>query len=111
MFSYLYDPHHKSTMHPPLPQARESECTFVQVLLQAGISDAFTIASGVGIMPAAAILAAKHPKIAAMFIPDAPVQALGTFYLPNVSEQDLDPVDSITHELLLPRSPKVSLHA
>lgn len=79
----------------------------LQVLLQAAISDVFTVASGVGIMPAAAILAAKHPKIAALLIPDAPVQELGTFYLPNASEQDLDPVDSMTHSLMTPRSIKV----
>lgn len=79
------------------------------MLLKAVISDVFTIASGIGIMPVVAILAAKHPKIAALLIPDAPVQALGTFYLPHVSENDLDPVDSITHELMLPRSTKVRL--
>jgi hypothetical protein len=78
------------------------------VLLQAVISDVFTIASGVGIMPAVAILAAKHPKIAALLIPNAPLKSLGVFYLPNVSDRkELDPMDSITHSLMLPRSIKV----
>ena len=79
----------------------------MQVLLQAVISNVVTIASGIGIMPVVAILAAKHPKIASLLIPDAPVQPLGTFYLPNASEKDLEPVASVTHELMIPRSTKV----
>ena len=80
----------------------------MQVLLQGMISDVFTLASGIGIMPVVAILAAKHPKLAALVIPDAPVQPLGTFYLPRASEKDLAPLDSITHGMMQPRSTKVS---
>ena len=80
----------------------------MQVLLRGITSEVFTIASGIGVMPAVAILAAKHPKLAALAIPGAPVQPLGTFYLPRASEKDLAHVDSIAHGLLKPRSIKVS---
>jgi hypothetical protein len=79
----------------------------VQALLIALLAQTFTMASGAGVMPVIAILASKYPRIAALLIEDAPVHALDCFYLPDATEQQLDPVAAITHQQPFPKSTKV----
>lgn len=89
-----------------------SEASTVQAVLRSVISDVFTIPSNIGVMPVIAVLASKYPKIAAMLIPDAPMHTISCFYLPNLTEQDLDPLMATTHIEMTPRDTKVkSSHA
>lgn len=80
----------------------------LQAILRSLISDVFTVPSGAGVMPVIAILASKYPKIAALLIPDAPMHAISCFYLPDLTEQDLDPLIATTQSEILPRDIKVS---
>jgi len=81
----------------------------MQAVLRSLISDVFTVPSGVGVMPVIAILASKYPKIAALLIPDAPIHTITCFYLPDLTEQDLDPLMATTHTEMTPRDTKVEL--
>lgn len=76
-------------------------------MLRSLISDVFTVASGAGIMPVIAILASKYPKTAALLIPDAPMHPIDCFYLPDLTEQDLDPLIAATRSEMMPRDIKV----
>lgn len=84
----------------------ELYASFLQAVLRGLISDVFTTNSGVGVMPIIAILAAKYPKTAALLIPDAPMIPLECFYLPDLTEHDLDPVIAATHSEVMPRDIK-----
>eukprot|EP00892_Ulva_mutabilis_P007601 jgi/Ulvmu1/5212/UM022_0005.1 len=78
----------------------------IQAVLRGVVSDVFTVPSGIGVMPVIAILASKYPKIAALLIPDAPMHAISCFYLPDLTEQDLDPLIATTHAQMTPRDTK-----
>lgn len=68
----------------------------IQAVLQGLVSESFTIASGLGVMPAMPILAVKYPRSAAMVVPEAPMCRLHQFYISNLSERDLDPLVAVT---------------
>jgi hypothetical protein len=79
----------------------------VQAMLQSMVQGAFTPASGLGVMPAMPILAAKNPRAAAHVVPDAPMQRLRQFYISNVAEEDLEPLVAVTSRERAPAAVEV----
>ena len=78
-------------------------------MLQGLISETFTIASGLGVMPAMPILAVKYPRSAALVVPEAPMHVLQQFYISNLAESDLDPLVAVTARERAPAAIEVRL--